>query len=103
FRNDLDTSRYFAIADRTDLSYVDKLAAYRKLADAYFDTHRYTDFCASRLSHVDEIVYEWVCSADFDALLVDTVRATYPEHEHERFLNHFRGLLGAWVHDNARN
>jgi len=103
FRNDLDTSRYFAIADRTDLSYVDKLAAYRKLADEYFDTDRYTDFCASRLSHVDEIVYEWVCSADFDALLVDTVRATYPEHEHERFLNHFRGLLGAWVHDNARN
>jgi hypothetical protein len=27
------------------------------------------------------------------------VRSTYPPHEHDRFLAHFRGLLGAWVHD----
>jgi len=30
------------------------------------------------------------------------VRATYPQHEHDRFLAHFRGLLGMWVRDNAR-
>ncbi len=99
FRPDLDTSRYFAIADRADLSYADKLVEYRRLADAYFDTDRYADFCAARLPQVDEMVHEWVCSADFDALLVDTVRATYPAHEHDRFLAHFRGLLGAWVDD----
>jgi hypothetical protein len=27
------------------------------------------------------------------------VRATYPAAEHDRFLAHFRGLLGAWVTD----
>jgi hypothetical protein len=27
------------------------------------------------------------------------VRSTYPEHEHERFLAHFRGLFGLWVAD----
>jgi D-ala D-ala ligase C-terminus len=96
---DLDTARYYAIADRADLSYPDKLAEYRRLADQYFETERYTDFCASRLGHVDEMVYEWVRSAEFDELLVDTVRSTYPPHEHDRFLAHFRGLLGAWVHD----
>ena len=31
------------------------------------------------------------------ALLVETVRATYPAHEQEQFLAHFRGLLGLWV------
>jgi len=30
---------------------------------------------------------------------VDTVRATYPAHEQERFLAHFRGLIGLWVTD----
>ena len=30
---------------------------------------------------------------------MDTVRATYPEHEHERFIAHFRGLTGLWVAD----
>ena len=99
FRLDLDTSRYFAIADRDDLSYEDKLAAYRRLADEYFDAERYADFCSSRLPHVDEMVYDWVCSPEFDALLVDTVRATYPPDEHDRFAAHFRGLIGAWIHD----
>jgi hypothetical protein len=100
-RLDLDTSRYFEIADRADLSYEDKLVEYRRLADEYFETERYADFCASRLGHVDEMVHDWVSSNEFDALLVDTVRATYPTHEHERFLAHFRGLIGAWVRDAA--
>ena len=55
----------------------------------------------SRLSHVDEMVYDWVRSPDFDALLLDTVRATYPEHEHDRFIAHFRGLIQAWLRDQA--
>ncbi|HEU4423086.1 MAG TPA: hypothetical protein VFR67_11190 [Pilimelia sp.] len=98
-RLDLETARYFAIADRDDLSYTDKLAEYRRLADEYFETDRYADFCASRLSHVDEMVYDWVRSPEFDALLVDTVRTGYPAHEHDHFIGHFRGLLGAWVRD----
>jgi D-ala D-ala ligase C-terminus len=98
-RLDLDTSRYFAVADREDLSYMDKLAEYRRLADEYFEADRYGEFCASRLAHVDEMVYDWVSSAEFDALLVDTVRAGYPPAEHDRFLAHFRGLIGAWIND----
>jgi hypothetical protein len=96
---DLDTRRYFEVADREDLDYEEKLAAYRRLADDYFEADRYHDFCASRLAHVDELVLEWVESADFDRLLVDTVRATYPAHEHERFVGHLRGLIGQWVRE----
>jgi hypothetical protein len=98
-RLDTDTRRYFDIADRTDLSYGEKLAAYRTLVDEYFETDRYREFCATHLGHVDELVYDWVRSPDFDALLVDTVRSTYPAHEHERFLAHFRGLIGLWIRD----
>jgi hypothetical protein len=96
-RLDLDTRRYFEIGDREDLSYEEKLAGYRELADAYFEVDRYQDFCASRLPHVDEVVLDWITSADFDRLMVETVRSTYPAHEHERFLAHFRGLVGQWV------
>ena len=34
-------------------------------------------------------------------VLVDTVRSTFPTHEHEHFVAHYRGLLGAWARDNA--
>jgi D-ala D-ala ligase C-terminus len=98
-RLDLDTRRYFEVADREDLSYEDKLAAYRQLSDEYFEADRYHDFCDSRLAHVDELVLEWVCSSDFDHLLLETVRATYPSHEHERFVSHLRGLVGQWVRE----
>jgi hypothetical protein len=46
-------------------------------------------------------VLEWIDSPDFDALLVATVRSTYPAHEHERFIAHFRGLVGQWVREQA--
>jgi hypothetical protein len=100
-RLDLDTRRYFEIADRDDLDYEDKLAAYRRLTDEYFEADRYHDFCASRLAHVDELVYDWVSSPDFDRLLIDTVRSTYPPHEQERFAAHLRGLIGQWVREQA--
>jgi hypothetical protein len=96
---DLDTRRYFEIGDRDDLSYREKLAAYRRLADDYFEADRYHDFCASRLPHVDELVLEWVTSGEFDRLLIDTVRATYPAHEQERFAAHLRGLVGQWARE----
>jgi hypothetical protein len=96
---DLDTRRYFEIGDRTDLSYEEKLQHYRRLADEYFEVDRYQDFCASRLGHLDELLLDWVSSSDFDGLLIETVRATYPEHEQERFAAHFRGLVGQWLRE----
>jgi hypothetical protein len=98
-RLDLDTRRYFEIGDRDDLSYREKLAAYRGLVDTYFESDRYHDFCASRLPHLDELVLEWVCSSDFDRLLIDTVRRTYPANEQDRFAAHLRGLVGQWVRE----
>lgn len=99
-RLDLDTHNYFAVAD-SDRSYPEKLVAYRELADEYFETERYQDFCATSLSHVDDLVRDWVSSPAFDDLLVSTVRSTYPAREQDQFVAHFRGLLGLWVKDNA--
>jgi len=100
-RLDTDTAEYFAVADDPSLSYSDKLARYRRLADDYFETERYEEFCAKHLGHVDEMVAEWVGSEEFRSLLRETVRAMYPPHEHERFLGHFNGLIDAWLRDHA--
>ena len=96
---DLDTEKYFAIADRADLSYEEKLAGYRKLADTQLEVERYREFCARHLAHVDEVSVAWVESPDFDRIIVDTVRNTFPAYEQEQFIAHFRGLLAAWAHD----
>jgi hypothetical protein len=95
----VDTDPWFAIADDPDLSYEAKLERYQQLADQHFDKERYLDFCATALPEIDDLVLEWVASPDFERMLTETVNLTYPEHERERFLNHFRGLVGLWVSD----
>jgi hypothetical protein len=100
-RLDLDTRRYFEVGDDPDRSYEDKLQEYRRMTDEYFEVDRYREFCETSLGHVDDLVYDWVASDDFDRLLIETVRATYPPHEQERFAAHFRGLVGAWLRQRA--
>jgi hypothetical protein len=46
-------------------------------------------------------VLDWATGPEFDRLITDTVTATYPAHEHEQFIAHFRGLTGLWTHDEA--
>jgi hypothetical protein len=100
-RLDTDTAAYFAIGDDPALSYDEKLAGYRRLADDYFEIDRYREFCDRYLPHVDEMVFEWVNSEEFRSLLRETVRAMYPVHEHDKFLAHFGGLIDAWVRDRS--
>jgi hypothetical protein len=92
---------YFDWGDRDDVSYEMKLAAYRQLADDYFQVDAYKEFCDRHLGHLDEIAHDWFGSAEFDELLVRTVTDTFPAHEQEHFVAHYRGLLAAWTSDNA--
>ncbi len=98
---DVTADAFFEIADDPSASYGQKLAAYRALADGYFDTARYADFCATSLARLDEIVLDWVAGPAFDQLLTDTVRAVYPVAEHEQFIAHLRGLTGLWAADES--
>jgi len=96
---DLNTDGYFSIADTPGLSYDEKLGAYRALAETYFESDRYQEFCARSLPHIDEVVLDWVASPQFDELLIDTVSSVYPSHEHDQFIAHLRGLTGMWASD----
>ncbi len=100
-KTQVDTAPWFAVADNPELDYDAKIAAYQRLADTHFETERYQEFCAQSLPHIDEIVYDYVSSAEFRSMLTSTIHQTYPTHEWERFEAHFGGLLGMWVDDHA--
>jgi hypothetical protein len=100
-RVDTTSRQWFDVADDPDLSWNDKLGRYGLLADRYFQADEYREFCSTSLASLPALVRDWVDSAEFDALLVETVRKTYPEAEHDRFIAHFRGLLELWVNDQA--
>jgi hypothetical protein len=98
-QNDVDTRRYFDVGDRGDLSYSEKLAEYARLADQHFDTERYNEFCDKYLPFIDELMVEYIDSRGFDDVLVATIQEAFPAHEHDKFIAHYQGLLGAWVND----
>ena len=95
----LDLEPYFAVGDREDLSYEEKLREYRRLADAHFQVDEYEAFSADALPNLHEAVVEYMDGPEFDRLLVDTVRETFPANEHDEFVPHYRGLLAAWARD----
>ena len=98
-RIDQDMDRYFKIGDDPKLSYEEKLERYRVMAEDYFETERYNEFCAAHLPEIDEVTIDYIGSPEFDALLVDTIKTTFPTFEHDKFIDHYHGLLGAWVND----
>ena len=51
---------YFEWGDRGDLSYDEKLAAYRRLADDYLQVEAYEEFCGTHLAHLPEVAHDLV-------------------------------------------
>jgi hypothetical protein len=98
---DQDQRRYFDVGDDADRTYDDKLAEYGRLADEYFQVDEYSEFCGTALPFMRGLVTEYFGSAAFDGLLVDVVRSVFPGHEQEQMVARHRGLVGAWVHDQA--
>ena len=94
---DMQKRRYFDIADRTELNYAQRLAAYRELSDQHFDIARFTEFCDRHLSHLDDIAHAYFTGPEFSELLVQTIRSTFPPHEHDAFIARFRGLFDHWA------
>jgi hypothetical protein len=85
----LDPEPYFAVEG----SYDERLEEFRRLADADFELERYEAFCAEQLAGFDDRAAEWFAGPAFDRLLVETMQSSFPPHEHEGMVAHYRGLL----------
>jgi hypothetical protein len=94
--------KYFKVleeAKKKDLSYQEKLDKYEKIADKYFDTKKFEEFCQEHLSNMDEIAMEFFATQTFDDILAETVRRYFkvPEEVPEK-VAHYRGLHNFWLH-----
>ena len=95
-RISMNIDDYFEIAD-SDRSYKEKLTAYGALADAHLQTTEFNEFRATELHGLDEAMWTLAQTPQFDDILVQTVKSTFPADEHDHYIAHFRGLLEHWV------
>jgi hypothetical protein len=86
---------YFEVA-RRDLPFRERLAAYADITRERMELDRFREFCATHLSHLDEVALEFFGSPECKALVHAKVSALYPAHEIEQFTEHFWGLIQFW-------
>ncbi len=94
-RQTVDWEPYYEIAGR-GLPYEEALAEYGRLAEERLETERFEEFCAEHLSHVDEVTWEFFGTDTAKDAVHAKVTALFPEHEVEKFTEHFWGLIQFW-------
>ena len=82
--------------DNLDLSLDDKIEEYDKLARAHFDVEEFHDFNEEYLKDLDEVALNFFQTSRFREIVREKVASLYPEHEIEKFSEHFFGLVQFW-------
>ncbi len=96
-RHHPDWTPFFLVAD-SDMSYREKLTAYAEIAHDRYETERFWEFCAKNLPHLDEVTWEYFGTMRAKEAVRRKVAVIFPEHEIERFTEHFWGLIQFWRH-----
>ncbi len=96
FPFDLHWQKYLDIANQ-DISFKEKMDKYMVLVNEYFETEKFYEYCDKCLPFLDEAAYEFFTSKEMDDIIVKKIRKRFPPHEHEQFIEHYRGLLRFWA------
>ncbi|MEM9556599.1 MAG: hypothetical protein AAGC60_20235 [Acidobacteriota bacterium] len=91
----VDWTPYFEIADR-GLPLEERMEAFGALARERFETERFEEFCAEHLGHLDEVAWEFFGSDTAHQAVRHKVEVLFPRHEHDKFTDHFWGLIQFW-------
>jgi len=91
----LDWQDYFAIADQ-DISFEEKLAGYVTLARKHFDVDAFERFCATHLSHLDEVADAFFATETMRDAIRQKVTALFPAHEIDPFTELFWNRVQEW-------
>jgi hypothetical protein len=94
-RQNVDWEPYYEVAKR-DLSLRERLREYGKIAAERLETDRFEEFCDQHLGHLDEVAWEFFGTETAKEAIRAKVTVLYPEHEHEKFTEHFWGLIQFW-------
>ena len=94
-RQNVDWEPYYEV-QRRDLPFRERLAAYAAIAEERLEADRFQEFCDQHLAHLDEVAYEFFGSEVAKGAVRAKVESLFPEHEHEKFTEHFWGLIQFW-------
>ena len=98
-RTHVDTGPWFAVADDPDLDYAAKLAEYQRARGRVLRDRALPGVLRARCRTSTRWCSTGCSRRSSTQMLARPSATTYPPHEHEQFLAHFRGLIDLWVDD----
>ena len=98
-QRNLNWEPYYEVA-REGRSFEESLDAFAKIAEARLETERFEEFCATHLSHFDEVADEFFATDAAKTAVRKKVEALFPEHEHTEFTDLFFERIQKWRQDN---
>ncbi len=94
-RQNVDWEPFYEV-QRRDLPFRERLEAYAAIAEERLEADRFQEFCDQHLSHLDEVAHDFFGSDVAKGAVRAKVESLFPEHEHEKFTEHFWGLIQFW-------
>ncbi|MDH3270774.1 MAG: hypothetical protein OEN56_05545 [Gemmatimonadota bacterium] len=87
--------RYFQAVEE-GMTMRERLDAMMPIVHRRFATERFEEFCATHLSHLDEVANEWFGTADCRDAVRQKVAALFPAHEVEQYTETFFERIQNW-------
>ena len=86
-------------ADREGMDLRERLAVYARIANERLETERFAEFCATHLSHLDEVAWEFFSTDVARDAVHQKVVDLFPAHEVDEFTDLFWGRIQRWRED----
>jgi hypothetical protein len=84
-----------------EMTLMERVLALTPLVRARFDADAFDDFCATHLTHLDDITHEWFATDDALDAVRRKVSALFPPHEVDEFTKLFFDRIQRWRADEA--
>jgi hypothetical protein len=94
-RKTLNWDPFYAVSE-LELPYEEKLQRYGHIADTYFETERFEEFCRTHLGHLDAELVTFFGTGEAKDAVNKKVAALYPAHEVEKFTELFWSRIQTW-------
>ncbi|MCB9639363.1 MAG: hypothetical protein H6728_15260 [Myxococcales bacterium] len=89
----VDWHRYFATGARNDLSYMERLEEYNKIAHDFFNTEHFLSFCEEHMPDFDQQAQDFFASDAFTEIIEKEVKYYFTfQHEWSQKIAHYRGI-----------
>jgi hypothetical protein len=100
-RIDMEQNKYLDVINDPKKSALDKFKHAQELADEYFDIPAFEKFCEENFPNIEDRMIEFY-DQHFDEIIRFAIKySDFPEHEKERFYQHYKGYMEGIFRPNA--